>query len=253
MFYEHLHSEETDYFHLPEEPYRDFQFPLHLHKSFEFLYVEEGCLQVNIGGTAFTVHAGEGALILPGQPHAFMSQEPNLCWPMIFSVDYLPELRRVERMLYPVIRPRIPRLYEQLRACRGNRFRLKSLLYAIAACYGEGVPCDDLTTADDLACRLVRYIDTHYTESITLRDIAKELGYNYRYLSGVVNRLFGTPFPQVVNRYRVDLACGLLRQTRRSITDIAESCGFDSLRSFNRCFKEQTGTTPRDYRKNART
>ena len=249
MFYEHLHSEETDYFYLPEVPHRDFQFPLHLHKSFEFVYVEEGCLQVTIGNTAFDVHAGEGALILPGQPHAFVSHEPNLCWPMIFSVDYLPELRRVERMLYPVIRPAIPQLYDQLCACRGNRFRLKSLLYTIAACYGEGEPCDRLTAADDLACRMVRYIDSHYTEPIALRDMAKDLGYNYRYLSGAVNRLFGIPFPQVINRYRVDYACGLLRQTRRSITDIAESCGFDSLRSFNRSFKEQTGVTPREYRK----
>ena len=249
MFYEHLHSEETDYFHLPEAPYADFSFPLHLHKSFEFVYVEAGCLEVTIGGVTFSVGAGEGALILPGQPHAFVSQQHTECWPLIFSADYLPELRRVERMLYPVVRPEIPDLYQQLCRYRGNRFRLKALLYVIAACYGEGAPCDELTAADDLACRLVRYIDSHYTEPITLGEMAKALGYNYRYLSGAVNRLFGIPFPQVVSRYRIDYACGLLRQTRRSITEIAACCGFDSLRSFNRCFKQQMGIAPREYRK----
>ncbi|MBR5524073.1 MAG: AraC family transcriptional regulator [Clostridia bacterium] len=249
MFYEHIHSAEEDYLHIPDQPYTDFAFPLHLHKNVEFVYVEEGALQVRIGGTELTVGAGEGALILPGQPHAFATPEHSVCWPLIFSADYLPELRRVERMLYPVIRPGIADLHRRLCACRGNRFRVKSLLYALAACYGEGAPIQTPPADDSLSCRIVSYLDTHYSEPITLRRMAETFGYNYRYLSGVVNRLYGMPFPQVVHRYRVDHACQLLRTTDRSVTEIAQRCGFDTLRSFNRCFKEQMGTTPREYRK----
>lgn len=249
MFYEHIHSAEENYLHIPEQPYANFSFPLHLHKNVEFVYVEEGALTIRIAGQEFAVGAGEGALILPGQPHAFITPEHSVCWPLIFSADYLPELRRVERTLYPVVRPAIPDLHGQLCACRGNRFRVKSLLYAIAACYGEGAPLDRSVTEDDsLSCRIVAYLDTHYTEPVTLRGMAEHFGYNYRYLSGVVNRLYGVPFPQVVHRYRIDHACSLLRTTDRSVTEIAQSCGFDSLRSFNRCFKEQMGSTPREYR-----
>ena len=82
-----------------------------------------------------------------------------------------------------------------------------------------------------------------------LEAMAKELGYHYRYLSTVVNRCFGAGFSEVVNRYRVDLACRLLRQTDESITEIASRVGYDSQRNFNRSFKAVTGKTPREYRR----
>ena len=95
----------------------------------------------------------------------------------------------------------------------------------------------------------VKYIEDHFTEDITLSGMSKDLGYHYRYLSAVVNRCFGAGFNEVVNRYRVDLACRLLTETDDSVTEIASRVGYDSQRSFNRCFKAVTGKTPRDYRK----
>ena len=101
----------------------------------------------------------------------------------------------------------------------------------------------------DLLCAVVKYIEKNFAEPITLSAMAKELGYHYRYLSTVVNRCFGAGFSEVVNRYRVDLACRLLRQTDENITEIASRVGYDSQRNFNRSFKAVTGKTPREYRR----
>lgn len=48
---------------------------------------------------------------------------------------------------------------------------------------------------------------------------------------------------------RTENVCRLLRETRRTMADIAQECGFSTLTNFNRRSRECTGTTPRDYRR----
>ena len=54
---------------------------------------------------------------------------------------------------------------------------------------------------------------------------------------------------QYINQYRVDHAKYLIVDTDESITDIALSCGFQSIRNFNRVFCRLTGMTPQELRK----
>ena len=41
----------------------------------------------------------------------------------------------------------------------------------------------------------------------------------------------------------------MIANKENSITDIAYACGFQSVRSFNRIFKEEIGCTPKEYQK----
>ena len=85
-----------------------------------------------------------------------------------------------------------------------------------------------------------------------LEKMANDLGYNYRYVSGVVNKFFRLSFLGVVNRYRVNYACDLLVNSEKGITEISMICGFESTRSFNRNFRSVMGTSPREYRSGKR-
>jgi AraC-like DNA-binding protein len=58
----------------------------------------------------------------------------------------------------------------------------------------------------------------------------------------------GMPPTQYLNGYRVEKAQTLLKNTDRSITDIALAVGFDDASYFARIFKKQTGMTPREYK-----
>lgn len=60
------------------------------------------------------------------------------------------------------------------------------------------------------------------------------------------------PFRQYINRLRVNAAERLLRETDRSITDIAAAAGFSGIRTFNRAFHLNTGMSPRTYAKEHR-
>ncbi len=245
MFYEYQRSIGENYLRINKKGSEGFDFPLHLHKSFELVYVEEGVMTVHIAGSDHTVRTGEMAIIFPGQLHAYSSPKRNICRLCIFSPDHLPDLKPGYHPVFS-IEPDLPdRLYE----CRENRFAVRSILYHLAALYVQGEPYDAPDSeSNDLIYRVVQYIEAHFAEEITLHRMAAELGYSYRYLSGVVNRCFQTTFPRVVNRFRIDYACRLLKKGGYTMGEIAALCGFDTQRNFNRCFKEIIGKTPKEYK-----
>ncbi|MBQ3084926.1 MAG: helix-turn-helix transcriptional regulator [Clostridia bacterium] len=244
MFYEYQRSIGENYLRIRSKGSEGFDFPLHLHKSYELVFVEKGTMTVHIAGTDYTVQAGEMAIIFPGQLHAYSSPEHNICRLCIFSPDYLPDLKAEHHPVFSIEPDTPDRLYK----CRENRFAVKSILYGIAARYVQGAPFSADAENGDLICRVVQYVEEHFAEEITLGKMAEELGYSYRYLSGVVNRCFHTTFPRVVNRFRIDYACRLLKKGGCTATEIAALCGFETQRNFNRCFKEITGKTPKEYK-----
>lgn len=253
MFFEQKHSSDKEFLMSASSGHAEnFSFPLHLHRNCEFIYVEDGVLRVGINGFDFDVKRGEGAFILPNQPHEFSTPEHSKCWLVIFSADHIPALKEfvlAKAYFSPVIKPNFPDLQGTLRQSKSNPFRIRSVLYELAALYYEGEAMPQLAIQDDaLVCRVVEYINAHYTESLTLQTMSKDLGYSYRYMSGVVNKLFKLTLPQVVSKYRINYACELLAETQEVITEIALRCGFGSVRNFNRSFKTVMGISPKEYR-----
>ena len=141
MFYEMKHSSNKNFIRLSRGINQNFNFPLHFHESFEFIYVEEGVLRVGINGFDFDVKSGEGAFILPNQPHEFSTPEYSRSWLAIFSADHLPELKNApdsKMIFHPVIKPDDCGLFERFAEAKSNPFKLRSLIYSLAALYSEG-------------------------------------------------------------------------------------------------------------------
>ena len=80
------------------------------------------------------------------------------------------------------------------------------------------------------------------------RDLADALAVPEHQITRVLNAGLGQSFTQFVNAYRIAEARRLLTESELQITEIAFRVGFNSLATFNRVFKEITGTTPRAYR-----
>ncbi len=92
------------------------------------------------------------------------------------------------------------------------------------------------------------YISQNLENSFSRKDIAKTLNYEEHYFSTLFNQNFQIGFNKYISIYRFERACKMLTSTKEKITDIAHNCGFTSLRSFNRVFKELSGKTPNEYR-----
>ncbi|WP_370733789.1 helix-turn-helix domain-containing protein [Paenibacillus dakarensis] len=56
-------------------------------------------------------------------------------------------------------------------------------------------------------------------------------------------------FRDYINRLRINKALWMLAESKLSILDISYECGFDSIRSFNRVFKQIMNTTPTEYKR----
>ena len=68
-------------------------------------------------------------------------------------------------------------------------------------------------------------------------------------LSRLINAHYKKNFPLLLNEYRVEEACQLLRETDAPVNVISMEVGFNSLASFNRVFKDIAGQTASSYRK----
>ena len=83
-------------------------------------------------------------------------------------------------------------------------------------------------------------------------DIAKEVHSNRTYVSNVINENTGMNFTNYINSFRINKACSYLSEPDSNylVEDLAILCGFNSLSSFNRAFRQHAGATPSVFRKN---
>lgn len=92
------------------------------------------------------------------------------------------------------------------------------------------------------------YIETHYMDTITLDDIAGEVGYSKYHLNHMFAEQTGKTLYQYLKRLRLEKAAGLLKDTKQPIVEIALSVGFASQQSFTMAFKQEFDCTPQRYR-----
>lgn len=79
-------------------------------------------------------------------------------------------------------------------------------------------------------------------------DFAKELNVSEAYLSRIINIHFQKTFIQVINEHRIEDAKRLLKETDAPVSQIALECGFYSLKTFNRVFKDLVKRSPTEFR-----
>jgi AraC-like DNA-binding protein len=88
----------------------------------------------------------------------------------------------------------------------------------------------------------------HHLPELAPKAVARELGISLRQVH-VLFEPTGLSFSRTLTGIRVRSACRLLEtMPQHSVADIAFACGFDSLATFYRAFRESTGMTPLDMR-----
>ncbi len=87
--------------------------------------------------------------------------------------------------------------------------------------------------------------------SLTLNDLAADLGISSHYLSQIINEKFELNFFEFINKHRVEEVKEKLQDSKfenYSFLGIALESGFNSKSAFNRIFKNYTGQTPSQYK-----
>lgn len=103
-----------------------------------------------------------------------------------------------------------------------------------------------------MARRIQDYLDTHYTEPLTLKSIAEEFQCSAPYVSHVFKRIMGYSPIQYVIRRRIGLAQTYLISSDYSATQIATLVGYDNTNYFNTLFAKIVGLPPIRYKQQYR-
>ena len=110
-----------------------------------------------------------------------------------------------------------------------------------------------ITETDDMLNRVNRYIQEHFSEQISLTQIAEQFNYNSSYLSRIYKQNMHEGLSEHIIRTRIEAACHLLQESGMSVSDIAGQCGFQTTKYFITVFKRIKGATPKSWRDTVKT
>ena len=103
------------------------------------------------------------------------------------------------------------------------------------------------TAADRIKTMLV-YIHEHYSEKISVSELASAVFLSERECFRDFQRCLHMTPNEYIRSYRLQMACRMLEKQQDSVTDIGRACGLGSGSYFGKVFHAHMGCTPSEYR-----
>ena len=252
---------------------------LHFHNYLEigYCYAGEGIL--TLGERDFRYTGGEISIIPKNYPHTTNSDPGTVSrWEYLFvDVEGLLEevyqkggnVKRMKYLLHRINSQAIFRAIEEApgiaKMVRGildimretKEFYLeevKGLMVALLVCIArenpdEKGPVEISGKVTIPVSRALDYITLHYMEPLMVGDLAKWCHISETHFRRVFSTYMQMGPLEYINLVRVQAACNYLKNTDESMADIAGKCGFTTLSTFNRNFKQVTGVSPSEWRR----
>ncbi|NVI89014.1 helix-turn-helix transcriptional regulator [Actinomadura sp. BRA 177] len=96
-------------------------------------------------------------------------------------------------------------------------------------------------------------MDREWAEPLDVAAVAARAGYSRYHFVRLFSEVYGETPGAYLARRRIDRAQDLLRTANLTVTEICVLVGFTSLGTFCTRFKQQTGMTPTEFRRRARS
>ena len=249
----------------PEQGYSDYffnqrrknasSFP-HVHSHLEFVFLLGGEMSLSVDGETVVLTAGQVAIIMPYQIHSYATPKESEVFFIACPPEYISDYGRLfhEGSFSPFYLSFSPiaekMIYEICALATQDYLKNKSLIYfSLAEFAARCTVKPQKGLGLDLYRRAIVYISSHYTEEITLHDVAHHLHVTPAHLSRVLNSRNQTGFSDLVNSLRIFEAKRMLEQTSLPVSTIAYEVGYGSIRNFNRIFLKYFGCKPSDIRR----
>lgn len=97
--------------------------------------------------------------------------------------------------------------------------------------------------------KVIQYVEKHYSEEMTLSEIADNIHINYYYLSAYFKNQTSENLTAYINKVRVEKAKILLKDGNLSIAEVSSLVGFSEHNYFSKVFKKYALMTPTSYRR----
>lgn len=218
----------------------------HFHRSYELIVCLKGSANVDVEDRHYLIKEKELIIVFPYQTHSFVVEGESLLYVLVFSPDLM-NSQLYSSGLVPANPLFEIKDYEweflTHSLFQNKHYDLYDLASSIAIINGnisKNISYVKRSDNSDVIAKIIEYVDRHYLERITLKLIAKEIGYNYQYVSRLFGKTMNISFPDFINQYRIEHAERLLNSSNdKTITQIALESGFGSIRNYNRVLSKK--------------
>ncbi len=250
--------------------------PWHWHEELEIIYIKKGTLKLQIPSTHYLINEGDCAIINANILHYAMAVRTCELHSLVFSTSvitgstgssfyqkYMQPLLSCSSFTcivfeeqYSDIAQYFCKAFEALRTDTfGYEFTVREELSRICLYLYEHFS-NQLFTAkqtqnlDSIRIeKMIDFIQSHYTENITLSHIAESVDVGERECLRCFKRAIGQSPIQYLLKYRLMQGANLLMtHPALSISEIASTCGFDHPSYFSKMFKQFYNCSPKEYR-----
>lgn len=246
----------------------------HFHDWIEIVYLIHGDLEFQDNNQVRQLKEGEFVVVNPMSIHSTKCLSGNtailLQIPVTFLEKLVPDIRQyVFSIDYHSKDPRVQTKLREIGSTlqnlwiayqfqvEGYQFRCYSLifelLYILIHSFSYKVNQKELYRNQKNMKRIqfiMEYVTQHYTEAISISEIADKVGLNEIYFSRFFKKSMGITFLEYLYRVRLEKIYTDLLNTDLNIREICERHGFYNEKVFRRMFRELYGCSPRDvYRK----
>lgn len=236
----------------------------HSHARYEAHILLSGLCRVDVDNVAYTLKAGQAAIISPGCYHCFVPLEKGCERLTVGITPKTPHLRQAmkgaaaacsiltpDREFLALCRKLIGEC-EQKRPYWQELARMELGECAVLLLRMLGLRDETAQTVPkgrDLTLDIIdNYFESNLAKDPGADDLAAKLHISRRHLGRILQEIYGMGFREKLLRARMDQAAWLLRHTEKSVSVIAGEVGYTYDSAFRQAFRQHYEMTPQEYR-----
>ncbi|HIY02010.1 MAG TPA: AraC family transcriptional regulator [Candidatus Blautia faecipullorum] len=250
-------------------------YPPHWHTSFEIIMPLINSYRVLCGDKEYLLREGDILIICPCMIHELFAPEtgeriifqPGTNWRGIKELNLLISILSPSHLVTPENYPQVyGQIHKLMLDIHEEYFSLNSYVESavfskfleLLVCVGRNHKKLSLQNVSHIPTRqreyvekflfITNYIDDHFTEALTLEEVASLAGFSKYHFSRLFKQYTDFSFYKYLNQKRIEHSKVLLLDPKLTVIEIALQSGFSSLSAFLRMFKQTNKCTPTEFR-----
>lgn len=240
----------------------------HWHENIEIISVVEGEGYISVGEEAVFAEVGDVVVVGPNALHGFTAAHEKMAYRcLIIDRSFLVANYFEANLVFAnaVRDAEVFALMERFSECwselpeddmlRVQRLRVLVLQLLLLLRERHALP-DAAPQEESRLLRAVKqaigFIRAECTREMSLDEVASFVGFSKYYFAREFRRITGHSFVTYLNLVRCERARELLASEEMSVGEVGCACGFLSAAYFSETFRQYTGRSPREFRREIR-